>query len=86
MYYKFNAAANMDVYIDRKIVGISTLEALDSINRLSSQSILFVRSKEIRNEKEFALWLSFFKTQWTNGQYSWYLIGNKSSQDNFANQ
>lgn len=78
VYYKFYTAPNMDIYIQKDIEHVSTVEALDSINGLPHRTILFVRSTEIRREKELEQWLSGMNAEWSNGQYSWYLIGNRN--------
>ena len=78
VYYKFYTAPNMDIYIQKDIEHVSTVEALDSINGLPRRTILFVRSTEIRREKELEQWLSGMNAEWSNGQYSWYLIGNRN--------
>ena len=78
VYYKFYTAPNMDIYIQKEIEYVSTVESLDSINRLPQTTILFVRSTEIRREKELGKWLSGLNAEWSNGQYSWYLIGKRN--------
>lgn len=78
VYYKFYTAPNMDIYIQKEIECVSTVESLDSINRLPQTTILFVRSTEIRREKELGKWLSGLNAEWSNGQYSWYLIGKRN--------
>ena len=78
VYYKFYTAPNMDIYIQKEIEYVSTVESLDSINRLPQTAILFVRSTEIRREKELGKWLSGLNAEWSNGQYSWYLIGKRN--------
>lgn len=78
VYYKFYTASNMDIYIHKNIECASTVEALDSINSLSYPYILFVRSTEIRREKELSQWLSGMNAEWSNGWYSWYVLGSRN--------
>ena len=77
-YYKFYTAPNMDIYIHKNIECASTVLALDSINSLSYPTILFVRSTEIRREKELSQWLSHINAEWSNGRYSWYVLGHRN--------
>ena len=80
-YYKFNTAENMNIYINQQLECINSIGELDSFDNLKEKIILFVRHTEIRRDKEFGKWINLHHSEWSTGNYSWYIIGNQHDQN-----
>ncbi|MFT3738650.1 MAG: hypothetical protein QM786_07810 [Breznakibacter sp.] len=77
-YYKFRTAPNMDVFIGRPLEHIESVNQLDSLDKLPQKTILFVRTRDTRREKEFGEWVSARQTEWATDEYRWYILGNRN--------
>lgn len=74
-YYRFSTASNIDAYLGQKLERMSTVAQLDSLDCLPQKTILFVRYSEIRRDEKFRDWLSSREVGYTQGKYSWYVLG-----------
>ena len=74
-YYKFDSAPNMDVYLGKPLAYVGTVEQLDSLDNLPRKTILFVRAREARREKAFSQWTEARQSEWTAGEFGWYILG-----------
>lgn len=78
-YYKFETVSNIDVYLGQELECIGSITQLDSLDRLSRKTILFVKYSETCREEEFKDWINARDAGYTQGKYRWYVLGGKES-------
>lgn len=74
IYYKFDTASNMDVYLDAPLSCANSVEGIDSLLAPGTKGILFVRDTEMRRDSALSSWLENYQASWSKGRYSWYVI------------
>lgn len=76
-YYKFTNAVNMDVYLGQQLECIESVEQLDSLDKTAGPTVLFIRNREVRREKELEEWLSNRAASRSVGDYRIFVVGQE---------
>ena len=74
-YYMRDDLADMDVYLDRKLVPIYDIDSLSAVAGGEQKMLVFVREKDILRRDELKNWIDDRKSDLQIGDYRMYLLG-----------